>query len=63
MTRWVRVASNRQLGAYEVFEATGSLPEPEWPAESFEHIFRVAFQDHYIESVEHPAVRRLRGEF
>jgi hypothetical protein len=62
MKRWVRVASNRPLGAYEVFEATGVLPEPEWPEEGFEHIFRVAFKDHFIESVEHPAIRRLRGE-
>jgi hypothetical protein len=62
MARWVRVASNRQLGAYEVFEAAGALPEPEWPAESFEQIFRVAFKDQYIDSVDHPAVRRLRGD-
>ena len=61
MAGWVRVASNRSLGAYEVFEATGTLPDPEWPKEGFEHVFRVAFRDHYIDSVDHPAVRRLRG--
>jgi hypothetical protein len=62
MTRWVRVASNRYLGAYEIFEATAALSEPEWPTESFEQIFAVAFKDHYIDSLDHPAVRRLRGE-
>jgi hypothetical protein len=62
MTRWVRVASNRNLGAYEIYEAIAALSEPEWPTESFEHILQVAFKDHYIDSVEHPAVRRLRGE-
>lgn len=61
MARWVRVASNRHLGAYEVFEATAALPEPEWPVEGFEHIVGLAFKDHYIDSVDHPAVRRLRG--
>jgi hypothetical protein len=58
----VRVASNRHLGAYEVVYATGALPEPDWPAEGFEHIFRVAFKDQFIDSVDHPAIRRLRGE-
>jgi hypothetical protein len=28
---WVRVAANMGLGAYDVFEATAELPEPEWP--------------------------------
>src|SRR5437764_377379 len=27
---WVRVQANMSLGAYEVFQATGNLPEPEW---------------------------------
>ena len=62
MTQWVRVASDIHLGAYEVSLATGALPEPEWPAEDFEHIFQVAFKDRYIDSVDHPAVRRLRGD-
>ena len=62
MERWVRVASNRLLGAYEIFEATAALSDPDWPTESFEKILEVAFKDHYIDSVDHPAVRRLRGE-
>ena len=62
MSRWVRVASNRPEGIYETFEATGALPEPEWPTDSFEQIVQLAFKDHYIDSVDHPAIRRLRGE-
>jgi len=62
MSHWVRVASNRHLGAYEVFEATAALPEPEWPVEGFEHIVGLAFKDHFVDSVDHPAVRRLRGD-
>ena len=31
MKRWLRLTANMSLGAYEVFEATGDLPEPEWP--------------------------------
>jgi hypothetical protein len=28
---WVRVQANLSLGAYEVYQATGSLPEPAGP--------------------------------
>jgi hypothetical protein len=59
--RRVRVAANIHLGAYDLLEATGVLPEPEWPSEGFEHIVQVAFKDHFIDSVDHPAIRRLRG--
>jgi len=59
--QWVRVAANMGLGAYEVFTATGDLPDPEWPAEAFPDILRVAFRDRFITSLDHPAVRRLRG--
>lgn len=60
-TAWIRVASNMSLGAYEVFEATGEIPEPEWPSEPFETLLQVAFRDRYIQSIDHPVVRRLRG--
>ena len=39
MRRWVRVTANTALGAYEIFEATGDLPEPVWPELSFPDIF------------------------
>ncbi len=61
-SRWVRVASNTSLGAYEVFEATGALPDPPWPDISFQEILKVAFKGRYIAELEHPVIRRLRGE-
>lgn len=60
--RWVRVKANQSLGAYELFEATGDFPEPEWPSLPFEEILKIAFRNHYVDSLEHPLVRRLRGE-
>ena len=60
--RWLRMASNTSLGAYEIYEATGQLPEPEWPNLSFVKILEVAFRDKFIRSLDHPLVRRLRGE-
>jgi hypothetical protein len=61
-TRWVRVLSNMALGAYDVFEATADWPEPEWPDVPFNELLRVAFKGRVIDSLDHPVLRRLRGE-
>jgi hypothetical protein len=58
----VRVVANMGLGAYEVYEASGDLPDPSWPELSFPEILKVAFKGRYITEVEHPVIRRLRGE-
>ena len=60
--RWIRVAANMGLGAYEVFEAVSNLPEPEWPEVEFQEILRIGFKDRFITSLDHPVVRRLQGE-
>jgi hypothetical protein len=59
---WIRVVSNTSLGAYEVLQATGNYPEPEWPDIPFQELVRIAFKDRFILSMDHPAIRRLRGE-
>jgi hypothetical protein len=60
--KWVKVVSNMSLGGYEVYEATGDLPDPEWPDLSFEEIMKIAFKDRYITGMDHPVIRRLNGE-
>lgn len=60
--KWVRVAANMSLGAYDVFEATAKLPEPEWPTVAFAKLLKVAFKNRYIDSLDHPVLLRLRGE-
>jgi hypothetical protein len=59
---WVRVTANTGLGAYEVWEASASLPEPEWPDLPFREVLRIAFKGRLIDSLDHPVLRRLRGE-
>jgi hypothetical protein len=36
--------------------------EPEWPEVPFGELLRIAFRDRLIESLDHPVLRRLRGE-
>ncbi len=59
---WVRIASNTSLGAYEVFEATAKLPDPEWPYADFSHLLKIAFKDRFIKTLDDPVLQRLRGD-
>jgi hypothetical protein len=61
-TQWIKVASNMHLGAYEVFEATCQVGEPEWPEISFQEIVLIAFRNRIIRDHEHPALRKLWGD-
>lgn len=60
--KWVRVAANMELGAYEVFEAVGTIPEPSWPDLSFNEMLRIAVKGRVIDSSDHPILKKLRGE-
>jgi hypothetical protein len=60
--QWIRVTANMSLGAYDVYEATGQYPEPQWPEQPFGELLRLGFKDHYIDSPDHPVLRKLRGE-
>jgi hypothetical protein len=61
MERWVRVSSNMSTRAYDIFEATGDIPDPVWPVISFEEILKIAFRDRYVDRVDHPLLQRLQG--
>jgi hypothetical protein len=59
---WVRVAANMSAGCYDVYRAGGQLSEPEWPDLTFQAILRIAFKGRFIDSLDHPVLRQLRGE-
>jgi hypothetical protein len=60
--KWIRLQSNRQLGAYDVIEALGIGDEPKWPDESFDKLLKIACRDRVIDTFDHPMIRRLRGD-
>jgi hypothetical protein len=60
--RWVRVASNMALGAYDVFEATAEWPEPDWPDLPLKELLRIAFKGRVITTLDHVVLKKLRGE-
>ena len=61
MRDWIRMKANMSLRAYEIFQAENKIPDPEWPKQSFAELLRIAFRDRLINSIDHPAVKRLRG--
>ena len=61
-SKWVRMAANMANGHYDVFEAVGELAEPTWPDLSLKEVLRLCFKDRFIESMDHPCLKALRGE-
>jgi hypothetical protein len=62
MGQWVRVTSDRGLGAYVPMVATGILSEPAWPeGVNFADLIRLAFRDRRVDSFDHAIVKRLFG--
>lgn len=60
--RWIRVAADMHLGAYQAFEAVADLGEPKWPDEAWPTIVRIAFRDRYIDAEDHAVIRQLLGQ-
>lgn len=60
---WCRVLPNMGLGGYDVLEAqsVANLPEPEWPDLTLQQVIRLAFKGRMVDSLDHPAIRRLQG--
>jgi len=58
---WVRVAANMSLGGYELYEATGELPPPQWPDLTMRQILSIAFKDNFIRDLDHIVLKKLRG--
>jgi len=62
MVKWIRLAANKHLGAYEISEAQGLVAEPEWPEQTFQQLLEIAFRNGgLIDRIDHPVVKRLRG--
>ena len=61
MRDWIRMKANMSLRAYELSQPEKKIPDPDWPKQSFGELLRIAFRDRLINSIDHPAVKRLRG--
>jgi hypothetical protein len=60
-TKWINIASNKQRGAYDISEAIGKIPEPEWPDYPMRDLMEIAFKDRLIDTVDHPVLQQLHS--
>ena len=61
MKRWIRLTANMSLGAYEIFEASAKIPDPDWPELPFVDLLKIAFRDRLVDRPDHPVILQLRG--
>ena len=61
MQRWIRVKANMSLGAYEIFEAAATIPDPMWPEVTYQETLRIGLRDRVVLQSDHALVKRLRG--
>jgi hypothetical protein len=59
---WIRVSPNTKNGTYDTFVAAGKIPEPDWGELNFSQILEIAFNERIITDINHPVLRRYRGE-
>ena len=59
--KWVRLITNKSAGFYEFIKS--ELPnEARWPDLTFEEVLEKAFKGKLIDSLNHPLLKKLRGE-
>jgi hypothetical protein len=61
MKGWVRIKANMSLRGYDIFVPDKTFPDREWPNLTYQEILRIAAKDRLILSLDHSAVRLLRG--
>jgi hypothetical protein len=59
---WLRVKADMALGAYAMYEASSTIPDPIWPAETLTQLLEIGFRNRLVDSLDHPVIKRLRGE-
>jgi hypothetical protein len=61
--RWVRVSSDKSSNGYLLEFPMVAPPEPVWPPMTFTEILEKAFDSRFIDSLKHPLIKKLRGDF
>jgi hypothetical protein len=62
MQGWHRIIPDKKVGGYECQPAAYPLPDPVWPDLQVGEVLRIAFQRFLIDTLDHPLLKKLRGE-
>lgn len=60
--KWIRLVPNMGASTYDVIEAANTFPDPTWPEVTLQSLLEMGFKDRFIDDIDHPVLRRLRGE-
>ncbi len=61
-SKWTRRQWVPENKSHKVSTANGLTDFPVWPDTTFQKLIETAFQDKFIRDLDHPILRRLRGE-
>jgi len=59
---WLRISANKDLGGYDIYEATAKLPDPVWPDVTMDELLEIAFRGRIIQNEDHPIVQERLGK-
>ena len=60
-TDWTRMQADMNYGAYKIQKALVT-DVPKWPEQQFNELLRIGFKGAIVDDLNHPTLRRLRGE-
>jgi hypothetical protein len=60
--RWVRLFWDEGQRKHRILLATAQHTEPQWPTKPLDELLRLAFSDDPILALDHPVLKKLRGE-
>jgi hypothetical protein len=61
-TKWTKLSWNMGQSRHQIRVTDHLADEPVWPTQEFTELLRLAFGERTIASLEHPVLKRLRGE-
>jgi hypothetical protein len=61
-TQWVRRYWVPEIKSHKILAAKNLSDNPVWPEVGFQELLKLAFRDRFIQDINHPVVKSLRGE-
>jgi len=59
---WVRMSGKPGISAYVYTKAQGDLGEPKWLDMTFQELLDIAFEETYVDTMDHQAIKTLTGQ-
>jgi len=61
-SKWTKMSWDQAQRKHRIRVSDQLVEEPQWPSQTFPELLRLAFKDKVIASLDHPVLKRLRGE-